>query len=285
LAYQVAQRNRIDGGVNRVILATDGDFNVGMTSHAALINMIEQKRKLGISLTTIGVGEGNLNDGMLEQLADKGDGNYYYLDSFKEARKVFETQLAGTIETIAKDVKLQVEFNPKNVMQYKLIGFENRTLAKQDFSNDAIDAGEIGAGHMVTALYDLVLSGSEGAAELANTSRYQNQPALPVAESNGKFEQELGFLKVRFKQPDGDRSELLEFPVQRSDIRDSLEQASADFKFAAAVAGFGEYLRGEHLLALEQIATLATEARGPDSSGVRQEFIELVKNARSLERR
>lgn len=282
LAYEVALRNKLDSGVNRVILATDGDFNVGVTSHEALVKMIEEKRKLGVSLTTIGVGDGNLNDATLEQLADKGNGNYFYLDSFKEARKVFEKQLAGTIETVAKDVKLQIEFNPKHVVQYKLIGFENRTLARKDFNNDAVDAGEIGSGHTVTALYDLVLAGTDAAKQVDEHSRYEDPKPTVIPTENGQFPAELGFLKIRSKAPDSDTSDLEEFPVLRSDMKSSIEAASPDLKFAAAVAGFAEDLRGNKMLPLSEVAALAQANRGSDESGIRQEFIELVKNAEAL---
>ena len=285
LAYDVAMKSKIESGVNRVILATDGDFNVGVTSHEDLVKMIEEKRKLGVSLTTIGVGEGNLNDATLEQLADKGNGNYFYLDSFKEARKVFEKQLAGTIETVAKDVKIQVEFNPKNVVQYKLIGFENRTLAKQDFNNDAVDAGEIGSGHTVTALYDLVLAGTDAAKELATQDRYQEAKPTVAPTMSAPFAEEVAFLKIRSKAPEGERSDLEEFPILRSSINDSVDAATKDFRFAAAVAGFAESLRGNTMLPLAEIGALAQAARGSDETGIRQEFIELVKNAESVAKR
>ncbi len=282
LAYEVALRNKLESGVNRVILATDGDFNVGVTSHDALIKMIEEKRKLGVSLTTIGVGDGNLNDATLEQLANKGNGNYFYLDSFKEARKVFEKQLAGTIETVAKDVKLQIEFNPKHVVQYKLIGFENRTLARKDFNNDAVDAGEIGSGHTVTALYDLVLAGTEAAKDVGDQSRYQDPQPTAVPATSEQFPAELGFLKIRSKAPNSDSSDLEEFPVLRADMKDSVDGTSQDFRFAAAVAGFAEDLRGNKMLPLSEIVSLAQANRGSDESGIRQEFIELLRNAEAL---
>jgi len=282
-AYALAGANKAPG-VNRVVLVTDGDFNVGVTSHDELVRMIEHHRRSGVALTTIGVGSGNLNDALLEQLANKGDGNYFYLDSFREARRVFEDKIAGTIETVAKDVKLQMEFNPQHVVQYKLIGYENRLLAKQDFNNDAVDAGEVGAGHTVTALYELVLAGSSAATTLIDASRYQQAPTPRPVETNEKLAAELGFLKIRFKAPEGANSQLVEFPIAMRDVRNDIAAASPDFRFAAAIAGFGQSLRGALPAAetIEQLIPLAESGVGFDPRGDRREAIELMKSARSL---
>ncbi|MDC0358454.1 von Willebrand factor type A domain-containing protein, partial [Oligoflexia bacterium] len=284
-AYAIAQQNRIAGGVNRVILATDGDFNVGVTSNAALLNLIEAKRKQGITLTTLGFGTGNFNEAMMEQLANKGNGNYFYIDSFKEARKVFETDLAGTIEVVAKDVKLQIEFNPAHIAEYRLIGYENRKLRKQDFNNDLIDAGEIGAGHTVTALYEVVLADSDLANNLKTEYRYQKLAAEKKLKPTKAHGSELAFLKIRFKQPEGTKSALLQYPIERKHVRASADKASDDFRFAAAVSYAGHLLRGSQYAGrytFRDVITLASGAKGSDPHGYRREFIELIKNAASV---
>ncbi len=283
-AYSLAVANKAPG-INRVVLVTDGDFNVGVTSHDDLIQIIEQQRQSGIALTTIGVGEGNINDALLEQLADKGDGNYFYLDSFREARRIFEDKITGTIETVAKDVKLQLEFNPNNVIQYKLIGYENRLLAKQDFQNDAVDAGEVGAGHTVTALYELVLAGSAGAGGLVDSSRYQQAPKPQALEMRGDLDNELGFLKIRYKAPDSTTSQLVEFPIAMTDLRKEIGETTADFRFAIAVAGFAQSLRGTLPagVTLEQLIALAERGVGADVRGERRQAIDLMKSARALQ--
>ncbi|MBX7142899.1 MAG: VWA domain-containing protein [Oligoflexia bacterium] len=286
LAYNIAQRNFIAGGVNRVILATDGDFNVGVISSDDLIRLIEEKRRSGVTLTTLGVGSGNLKDGMMEQLADKGNGNYFYLDSVREARKVLQTDLAANVEVVAKDVKLQIEFNPALVTQYRLIGYDNRRLARQDFNNDRVDAGEIGPGHTVTALYELVLANSGDEPQKVDALRYQ-QSAPEKGLSVGKnMDSELGFLKIRFKAPNQDQSQLLSFALQAANVKRSVSETSPDFRFSAAVSYFAQLLkhssqRGPYTL--EQIIRLAQQARGLDTNGYRQEFIELVKDAAALE--
>lgn len=283
MAYEAALAAKLSNGINRVIVATDGDFNVGVTSRNALIQMIEEKRRSGIFLTTIGVGAGNIKDATLEQLADKGNGNYFYLDGFKEARKVFETELGGTIDTVAKDVKLQVEFNPQHVASYRLIGYENRKLAKEDFSNDKIDSGEIGSSHTVTALYEIVLAGSELAKKLDTEYRYQKKPATKKPVLNEGLSNELGFLKIRYKEPTADNSKLLRFPLLRSELKDG--EASEDFRFAAAVSYFGHLLRGSAYTgsySFADIAKLAASATGKDSEGHRHEFVQLVKTAGSI---
>ncbi len=286
MAYEVAERNRIVGGVNRVVLATDGDFNVGVTSNDSLVKLIEEKRKSGVTLTTLGVGTNNLKDARLEQLANKGNGNFFYLDSFQEARRVLGEKIAGTVEVVAKDVKLQIEFNPQHVAQYRLIGYDNRKLAKEDFNNDAIDAGEIGVGHEVTALYEVVLTNTELARRLNTEYRYRalaSESPAPVAKEG--MEPELAFLKVRYKEPDGNVSQLLEFPIEASRVKKSSEEASADFRFASAVAYFGTLLRGSKFAGnytYKDIAALAERSVEGDPSGQRREFVNLVKNAQAV---
>ncbi len=295
LAYEVAERNRLDGGVNRVVLATDGDFNVGITSRDELVKMIEEKRRGGTTLTTLGVGTGNINDATLEQLADKGNGNYFYLDSFQEARKVLKEEVAGTMEVVAKDVKLQVEFNPTNVSQYRLIGYDNRKLKNEEFNDDTIDAGEIGAGHRVTALYEVVLADSPLAKEITTELRYGDKSATVESKRAEAgimapppvLPKEIAFLKVRYKDPEANSSKLLEFPIERERIKGSANEASKDFQFAAAVSYFGALLRksqfaGEYSYA--DVAKLAEGAKGEDANGYRREFIELVKNASAVVR-
>ncbi|MCB0328110.1 MAG: VWA domain-containing protein [Bdellovibrionales bacterium] len=281
-AYEQARAAFVEGGVNRVILATDGDFNVGVTNRDALVKLIEEQRRSGITLTTLGFGTGNYNEATMEQLANKGNGNYFYIDGYREARKVFETDLYGTIEVVAKDVKLQIEFNPEHVAQYRLVGYENRKLKNEDFANDRIDAGEIGAGHTVTAMYELVLTGSEAAKRINPTYRYKKVEETKPAVTESNFSGELAFLKIRYKQPEGERSSLLTFPLKRGEVKSDLKEASADFRFAAAVSAFAHKLRASQYaptLSFSQIVDIASSARGEDTKGYRQEFIELVRNA------
>ncbi len=238
LAYDIASANFRDGAVNRVIIATDGDFNVGITDRGELIRFIEERAKEGIFLTTLGFGFGNIKDGTLEQLADKGNGNYGYVDSFDEAKRIFGAKMIANLVTIAKDVKIQIEFNPAEVESYRLIGYENRMLAREDFNDDAKDAGEIGAGHTVTALYEVVPAGYRESAGTVDPLRYQTRPRASAAAHLG----ELLNLKLRYKTPSATRSQLLETPV--FDSGGAFEHASTDFRFATAVAAFGMLLRG-----------------------------------------
>lgn len=279
LAYATAQQAFIKNGINRVLLATDGDFNVGTVNFEALINLIEEKRQSGISLTTLGFGTGNYNDQLMEQLADAGNGNYAYIDNLNEAQKVLVDEISSTLNTIAKDVKIQIEFNPAVVAEYRLIGYENRILKREDFSNDQVDAGEIGAGHTVTALYEIPLLGSGG--ERIETLRYGENKPLP----KGQFSDELAFLRLRYKAPDGDTSKLLEWPILRQAIIKTVNQTSQRFRFSAAVAAFGQQLRGSQYLlqfSYDDILNLAQGAKGQDSFGYRAELIKLVKLAKSL---
>ncbi len=283
-AYQTAKDAFIKGGSNRVILATDGDFNVGMTNQDELIRLIEEKRKGGITLTTLGFGSGNYNEAMMEQLANKGNGNYFYIDTFKEARKVFEESLHGTIQVVAKDVKLQIEFNPKHVAQYRLLGYENRKLKNEDFANDRIDAGEIGVGHTVTALYEIVLVGTDAANNLETEHRYtQVKPTAKAVEAS--FGEELAFLKIRFKEPEGDKSKLLTFPLLREKVKQSFDAATSDFRFVAAVSAFAHKLRQSQYapeLSFKEIASISSAAVGEDKAGHRREFVELVRNVEAV---
>jgi Ca-activated chloride channel family protein len=285
LAYDTAVANFIKGGANRVILATDGDFNVGITDQSQLVELIEQKAASGVFLSVLGFGMGNLKDANLEKLADKGNGNYAYIDALPEARKVLVEELSGTLVTIAKDVKIQVEFNPARVQSHRLIGYENRILAKEDFNNDKKDAGEIGAGHTVTALYEVVPAGATGAVAPEQPSdvdklEYQTetQPNEAAARSS-----DLLTLKLRYKEPEGSESRLLKFPVPDRDQQ--IGAAGNDFEFAAAVAAFGMLLRNSaHQGAANYsvVLELAQGGLGADKEGYRREFIELVKRAQRL---
>lgn len=278
LAYRTAVRHFIQGGVNRVILCTDGDFNVGVTSTGELTRLITEKAKSGVYLSVLGFGMGNYKDSTLEKLADLGNGNYGYIDNLTEARKLFVEQLSGTLITIAKDVKIQVEFNPAKASAYRLIGYENRLLRKEDFNDDTKDAGEIGSGHTVTALYEVVPANTSIPLPKVDALKYQSAPSEPIAASA-----ELLTLKLRYKQPEGDTSLSLSVPV--ADLRAPLAKASDDFKFAAAVAAFGMLLRdSEHKgdATTQLVQKLAREGKSQDASGYRHEFIELVEQAASL---
>ena len=275
LAYQVARDNFVEGGVNRILLATDGDFNVGVSDTDTLIAMVEKQRDAGITLTTLGFGQGNYNEALMEQVADHGNGNYAYIDSALEARKVLAEQMSSTLFTIAKDVKIQVEFNPAAVSQYRLLGYENRALREEDFDNDRVDAGEIGAGHQVTAIYEIVPRGMKG---WIAPRRYGDP-----GESIEARPAELAHVKLRYKLPDGTTSRLIERAVPAS----LLAAASAprgDMAFAAAVAAFGQKLRGDPLLGVFGYAGIAALADG-QRDYYRQEFAKLVAVAGSLDTR
>ncbi len=276
LAYGMAQQEFIRGGINRVILATDGDFNVGVTGNGELTRLIEERRKSGVFLTVLGFGRGNLKDSTMETLADKGNGNYAYIDSIQEARKVLVREAGSTLVTIAKDVKLQIEWNPKLVASYRLIGYENRMLAARDFNDDKKDAGEIGAGHTVTALYEVVLRGADNGRPEVDPLKYQADRALTGAAESG----EMMTVKIRYKQPDGKTSKLLSKPVV--DAGQGLDRSSRDFRFSAAVAGFGMLLRGsEHGgdASIELVRDLARDAIGRDEHGDRRELLQLMDAA------
>jgi Ca-activated chloride channel family protein len=276
-AYQLAHDAQIKGGINRVVLATDGDFNVGVVDFEALVDMAERQRTSGVAITTLGFGTGNYNDQLLERLADAGNGNYAYVDTLSEARKVLVSELSSTLFTIAKDVKIQVEFNPAAVLEYRLIGYENRMLAREDFNNDKVDAGEIGAGHRVTALYEVVPVGKNGRVD---PLRYGQPKAADAAPASN----ELAFVRLRYKKPDADDSKLLEYPITKGSVA-TLEKLSPDFRFAASVAAFGQLLRGGKYLGnfgYDEVAQLARGAVGEDTEGYRREFLSLVKLAGTL---
>ncbi len=278
-AYQLAEQSYIKDGINRVILATDGDFNVGTVNFEALKDLIEEKRKSGISLTTLGFGTGNYNDHLMEQLADAGNGNYAYIDTLNEAQKVLVDEISSTLNTIAKDVKIQLEFNPAVVAEYRLIGYENRALKRDDFNNDKVDAGEIGAGHTVTALYEISMVDSKS--NFIDPLRYS-----PVTGADTPHKDEIALLRLRYKQPDSNTSELIERPVKTADIVNALDKTSERFRFSASVAGFGQLLRGGRYTdnyQYDDVLELARNARGRDAFGYRGEFISLVNLAKSLQ--
>ena len=281
LAYDTAVSNFIAGGINRVILATDGDFNVGVTNQGDLIRMIEEKAKSGVFLSVLGFGVGNYKDSTIEKIADKGNGNYAYIDTLNEARKVLVREMGGTLITIAKDVKIQIEFNPAQVKAYRLIGYENRMLRAQDFNDDTKDAGEIGAGHTVTALYEVIPAGQSVEVPQVDPLKYQK----PRATTGASGSNEMLTLKLRYKEPSGQTSKPMEFPI-RDEAR-LYSQASLDFKFAAAVASFGMILRDsphKGSATLNGALELAIEGKGEDTHGYRGEFIELVKKAGSIQK-
>ncbi len=281
LAYQLAQQNFIKDGVNRVLLATDGDFNVGLASTQELIDLIQRKRVAGIALTTLGFGSGNYNDHLLEQLADEGNGNYAYIDRLSEAKKVLADELSATLLTIAKDVRIQIEFNPQRVSEYRLIGYENRMLNEEDFGNDAVDAGEIGAGHRVTALYEISLTGTDG--QRLPAHRYATD-LVPGTHADQRITNELAHLRIRYKQSGDSKSRLIETPIRVDDVD---VKGGESFNFAAAVAAFGQKLRGGKYLEsfdYDDIEQLARRSRGSDPHGYRSEFMQLVSLAATLDK-
>jgi Ca-activated chloride channel family protein len=279
LAYQFAERNFDKGAINRVILATDGDFNVGISDRGSLIRLIEKKRKSGVFLTVLGLGTGNVKDSQMEQLADKGNGNYAYIDTLSEAKKVLVTELGATLLTIAKDVKIQVEFNPAKVASYRLIGYENRKLEARDFNDDTKDAGEIGAGHSVTAMYEHVMADAANKTAEVDALKYQDKTDLTAAANSS----ELMTVKLRYKAPDADKSELVSLTIH--DEASELTETSNDFRFSAAVAGFGMLLRKSKFkgtLSFAGVKGMAAEALGKDKHGYRNEFLKLVDIAAQL---
>jgi Ca-activated chloride channel homolog len=279
LAYQVANANLIRGGVNRIILCTDGDFNVGITDQSQLVRLIENEAHSGVALTVLGFGMGNYKDSTMEKLADKGNGNYAYIDTPAEARKVLVEQLSGTLVTIAKDVKIQVDFNPARAAGYRLLGYENRLLRHEDFKNDAKDAGEIGAGHTVTAFYEVIPTGQPVPGADVDPTKYQGAPTLTDAAA-GK---ELFTIRLRYKDPDGQTSKPLEIPVV--DESKPFRAASKDYQFAASVAQFGLLLEGSPYRGntdFGQILEIAASSLGEDRGGYRGEFLKLVNTAHLL---
>ncbi len=288
LAYKLAEENFVKDGSNRVILCTDGDFNVGLTSDSELVKLIEKERESGVFLSVLGFGTGNLKDSKMMNLADKGNGNYAYIDSFSEGRKVLVEQMGGTLFTIAKDVKIQVEFNPAKVAGYRLIGYEKRLLAKEDFNDDKKDAGEIGSGHSVTALYEIVPAGMALPDQPSvDALKYQTPAATPVEEESkrtAKTSDELFTVKLRYKAPDGDKSELIEVPVASAADK-AFDKGSEDFQFATAVAAFGMKLRDSKYdgdISWKEIQKIARRSLGEDAGSYRAEFLTLVEKASKL---
>ena len=276
LAYEQAQKSFIKNGNNRIILATDGDFNIGINNTTDLEKFIEKQRESGIYMSVLGFGIGNYRDDMAETIADKGNGNYAYIDNITEAKKMLVNELSGTLFAVAKDVKLQIEFNPKYVKEYKLIGYENRMLANEDFTNDKKDAGEIGAGHTVTALYELVPSDGK----VAQSLRYQSQELNEKGKGN-----ELGFLKIRYKDPKVKDAKSVEITEPLVFNKKALKETSTDYRFAASVAEFGILLRDNSNKAnatYDQVIELAEGAIGKDPEGYRKEFVRLVKSVKML---
>ena len=283
-AYRLAEQGFAPDGINRVILATDGDFNVGITDDETLRSYIERKRSGGVFLSVLGFGTGNYNDALMQTLAQSGNGNASYIDTLSEARKVLVEEATSTLFPIARDVKIQVEFNPALVSEYRLIGYETRRLAREDFTNDKVDAGDIGAGHTVTAIYELTPAGS--GAERIEPLRYRSEaaasrPVFPGAD----FEDEYAFLKIRYKPPGEDASRLITRPVTRADEVEQVGAAPQEARFAAAVAGFGQLLRGGRYTGdygYDDVLALAQDARGEDRFGYRAEFVTLVRLAKSI---
>lgn len=277
-AYELAEKHFIPGGNNRVILATDGDLNVGVTSEGDLTRLIQEKKKSGVHLSVLGVGSGNIKDNKMEALADHGDGNYNYLDSIYEAKRVLVDEMGGTLITVAKDVKIQVEFNPAFVAGYRLVGYENRLLDKEDFDNDAVDAGEIGSGHTVTALYEIIPAGGAGGGE----SKLKYQPAKNTEEMDGSSE--LLTVSLRYKAPNGDKSKRINYPVEADSFR---KEMPWNLRFAAAVAEFGMVLRDSEKKGTadyESIMALAEPCVTMWSDSYRKEFLELVQTAERMAR-
>jgi Ca-activated chloride channel family protein len=304
LAYSVASQNVIGGGINRVILATDGDFNVGETDNERLVELIRNSAATGVFLTVLGFGEGNLKDDRLEAMADKGNGAYHYIDNYNEATRILCAQVDATLATVAKDVKVQIEFNPQHVSAYRLIGYENRALATADFNNDRKDAGEMGSGEAVTALYELVPPGVSTVTPGVDGLKYQSKPE-PAPPLSGESNPETMTVKIRYKEPEGDVSRKFEAPVV--DRGQGYDQSSRDYRWAVAVAGFGMVLRhpavqhvtrrddddeteiftvaypgGLGALTLAQVREIAEGANGYDPDGRRAEFLSLVVAAQTL---
>ena len=283
LAYHVARENQIEGGVNRVILCTDGDFNVGISSDRELVELIQREASLGVFLSVLGFGEGNIRDNTMELLADKGNGNYAYIDSMMEARKVLVEQVGGTLVTIAKDVKIQVDFNSHLVSAYRLLGYENRKLENQDFRNDKKDAGEIGSGHTVTAFYELIPTGAEMPGKLGRPAEFVEQKqAVRNQDSNADTETILT-VNLRYKQPDSDIGQ--EFQVRVANAALNREPASNDFRFATSVLAYGMLLRDSHYarsLTWDWVISNAQDSNGEDPSALRGEFVQLAMRASDM---
>jgi Ca-activated chloride channel family protein len=282
LAYATAQQHFKKDGNNRVILATDGDFNVGESSDEAMEKLIVEKRKEGVFLTVLGFGMGNYKDSKMETLADKGNGNYAYIDNISEARKTLVSEFGGTLFTIAKDVKLQLEFNPAKVQAYRLVGYENRMLKSEDFNNDKKDAGELGSGHTVTALYEVIPVGVKSDAYSIDDLKYQSTDPKAVT----KYSDELLTIKLRYKKPDEDVSKLITHTLRDTQI--PIDKASENLRWSASVAAFGMLLRdSDHVknYSYDEVVQLAQSAKGKDDEGYRAEFISMAKSFGLISRR
>ena len=279
LAYEIAKEHFKEGGNNRIILATDGDFNIGESSNSSMEQLIEEKRKGGVFLTVLGYGMGNYKDSKMETLADKGNGNYAYIDNITEARKVLVNEFGGTLFTIAKDVKLQIEFNPTKVKAYRLIGYENRMLKNEDFNNDKKDAGDLGSGHTVTALYEIIPVGTDSEFFKVDDLKYQKSTIDPKAKDS----KELMTIKFRYKNPNENNSKLIVHPLIDSNI--SLAKTSNNFRWSASVAAFGMLLRDSEYIKnfnYDAVVQMAQNSRGEDREGYRIEFINMVKSFGSV---
>lgn len=296
LAYAQAREGLIKDGINRVLLATDGDLNIGVTDPLILKALVEEQRKKGISLTTLGVGDSNYNEALMKRLADVGNGSYHYLDSLQEAHKVLVNEMTSTLAVIAQDLKLQVEFNPATVQEYRLIGYELHALKREDFNNDKVDAGDIGAGHQVTALYEFIPKGAKGTVDPlrygSEDSKDRKQGQQPASDARGIRDagtnartNELAWVKLRYKQPGEERSLLTELPVNRPASLPTVDSLDTDARFAVAVAAWGQWLRGSSLIGdygPTQFVKLARESRGEDRYGHRAEFARLAELSATL---
>ncbi len=280
-AYQLAEDNFDKNGINRIILATDGDFNVGITNQEELKNFVERKRAIGIFLSVLGFGKGNYNDAMMQSLAQNGNGNAAYIDNLSEARKALVEEASSTLFTIAKDVKIQVEFNPEQIAEYRLIGYETRILNREDFNNDKVDAGDIGSGHTVTAIYEITPVGSK--AKLIDDSRYKKPEEKSVTKDKTG---EYAFVKIRYKLPDSGSSKLIETPVDNKVEYKKIDDVPVEAKFSTSVAAFAQLLRGEGYIksySYDDVINLAQSAKGDDKFGYRAEFINLVRLAKNAQ--
>ncbi len=282
LAYKIAQKNFIENGNNRVILCTDGDFNVGVSSTQGLESLIESKRKTGIFLTVLGYGMGNYKDNKLQTLAEKGNGNHAYIDNIQEANKVLVNEFGSTMYTVAKDVKIQVEFNPAYVNAYRLVGYESRLLNKEDFNDDTKDAGELGAGHTVTALYEIIPANVTNPYGSVDKLKYQQDETQLLANKSSNILNEMLTVKLRYKNPNEDNSSKMEVPVYTTSAE---MQPSVDFKFAMSVAMFGQIVKGSDFkgkATYQDVIKLANEGIGEDKHGYRKEFVRLVEAVNQL---
>jgi Ca-activated chloride channel family protein len=283
-AYKMAEKAFVKDGVNRIFLATDGDFNVGPSSDDELKSMIEAKRKTGIFLSVLGFGTGNYNDALMQTLAQNGNGVAAYIDTLAEAQKTLVQEATASIFPIAKDVKIQVEFNPEKIAEYRLIGYETRALKREDFNNDKVDAGEIGSGHRVTAIYEITPKGSP--AVLNDDLRYaEKKDSAAAADASKSASDELAFVKIRYKKPNEDKSTLITMPVKADEVKKSVDEAPGDVRFSVAVAAFGQKLKNEDQVSdysWDNILKLGTDAKGADPYGYRAEFLKLVELSKNL---